>query len=446
MTNDVEALDSLVTDTVVTLFQASLTLIGSIVILLLLDVELALHHVPDLPGHGDRLAGLPDRQRRRLPAHARDDRRDHRLPAGDAVGHPRRARVRAGAAPPRRSSPRSTTRNREANLTTVNLNAAYFPLVEFVSALATVAILLVGRRAGVIDGDIEVGVLVGFIAALNGFFDPIGQLSQVYTTYQSGMAALDKIFELLDEEPDLVDAPDAIDLAARCAARSASRTSRSATATADGPKLALDDVSLVVPPGQTVALVGATGAGKSTFAKLVARFYDPTDGRVLVDGVRPARRARDVAALADGHRARRRRSCSAARVADNIAFGRAGRHARARSRRRRARSAHGSSSRRCPHGLRHRGRRARRPALGRPAPARRLRPRAHRRPAHPRPRRGDLERRPAHRGPHRGGPAAAARRAHRDRHRPPPVDDPPGRPDRRARPAGGSSSRARTRS
>src|SRR5213076_2216819 len=86
--------------------------------------------------------------------------------------------------------------------------------------------------------------------ALNGFFDPINQLSQVYTTYQSGMAALDKIFELLDTEPELVDADDAIEL----------------------------------PPGQTVALVGATGAGKSTLAKLVARFYDPTEGRVLVDG------------------------------------------------------------------------------------------------------------------------------------------------------------------
>ena len=72
--------------------------------------------------------------------------------------------------------------------------------------------VLVSAALQVIDGDIEVGVLVGFIAALNGFFDPIGQLSQVYTTYQSGMAALDKIFELLDIEPDLVDAPDAIDL------------------------------------------------------------------------------------------------------------------------------------------------------------------------------------------------------------------------------------------
>ena len=73
-------------------------------------------------------------------------------------------------------------------------------------------------------------MLVGFLAALNGFFDPIGQLSQLYTTYQSGMAALDKIFELLDEQPELTDKPDALESSSASAARSASRTSPSATA------------------------------------------------------------------------------------------------------------------------------------------------------------------------------------------------------------------------
>ena len=96
------------------------------------------------------------------------------------------------------------------------------------------------------------------------------------------MAALDKIFELLDEEPDLVDAPGRDRPAARCAARSCSTTSRSPTATRRVTRSTTS--TLTVPPGQTVALVGTTGAGKSTFAKLVARFYDPTAGRVLVDG------------------------------------------------------------------------------------------------------------------------------------------------------------------
>src|SRR5204862_2387937 len=101
--------------------------------------------------------------------------------------------------------------NRAANMKTVNLNAAYFPAVELLSAIVTVAILLYGGYQA-IDGAVTVGVLVAFVAALNNFFDPIQQLSQLYTTYQSGMEALDKIFELLDEEPDLVDAPDALAL------------------------------------------------------------------------------------------------------------------------------------------------------------------------------------------------------------------------------------------
>jgi ATP-binding cassette subfamily B protein len=119
-----------------------------------------------------------------------------------------------------------------------------------------------------------------FIAALNNFFDPIQQLSQLYTTYQSGMAALDKIFDLLDEQPDLVDAPDATELPT---IRGELRFDQVSFRYGDGA-WALQDIDLVIPPGQTVALVGETGAGKSTFAKLVARFYDPTGGNVLVDG------------------------------------------------------------------------------------------------------------------------------------------------------------------
>src|SRR5206468_8172693 len=123
-----------------------------------------------------------------------------------------------------------------------NLNAAYFPGVEFISALATVGILLYGGSQA-IDGNISVGVLVGFIAALNGFFDPIGQLSQVYTTYQSGMAALDKIFELLDEEPDLIEPASPVALP---------RPLRGEITFEDvtfayGEKPALSEVSLVVP-------------------------------------------------------------------------------------------------------------------------------------------------------------------------------------------------------
>src|SRR6202000_1837732 len=103
--------------------------------------------------------------------------------------------------------------NRGANMTTVVLNAIYFPGVELLSGLISAGILVYGGVQAV-NGDITIGVLVAFLAALNNFFDPIQQLSQLYTTYQAGMAALDKIFELLDEEPDPVGKPYGIDLGA----------------------------------------------------------------------------------------------------------------------------------------------------------------------------------------------------------------------------------------
>jgi ABC-type multidrug transport system fused ATPase/permease subunit len=283
MTNDVEALESMVTDSVTTLFQATLTLIGSIAILLWFDVELALltfiiFPVMAVGSLAFRLASADAFRRTRetigqLTAYLQETLSGIRV-------------MRSFAQEPRHNDRFAVlnAENRAANQTTVNLNAAYFPAVEFVSAIATVGILIYGGHQ-VLQGDVTVGVLVGFIAALNGFFDPISQLSQVYTTYQSGMAALDKIFALLDEQPDLVDKPGAPDLPRPLQGEIAFEDVTFAYSTAEGTKTALSEVSLHVPPGQTVALVGATGAGKSTFAKLAARFYDPTSGAIKVDGV-----------------------------------------------------------------------------------------------------------------------------------------------------------------
>ena len=281
MTNDVEALDQLVEDGMATLIQSGLTLIGVVVILFVLDPHLALLTFLALPvlAVGAFLYRIASADAYRLTreriaaitGYLQETLSGIRVVRafGQERAHIRRFRE-------------LNDENRAANMTTVNLNAAYFPGVEFLSALVTVEILVIGGIEA-INGHTSTGVVFGFIAALNNFFDPIQQLSQLYTTYQSGMAALDKIFDLLDEEPDLADAPDATALPPiRGEVRFDNVAFKYGTSESDA--YALRELDLVIPPGQTVALVGETGAGKSTFAKLVARFYDPTTGGVLVDG------------------------------------------------------------------------------------------------------------------------------------------------------------------
>jgi ABC-type multidrug transport system fused ATPase/permease subunit len=290
ITNDVQALDSLVSDGITTLFQSTLMLAGVIALLFVFDAELAAYTLLAIPVLG--LGALV-----------------FRIASADAF---RRTRERIAAITGYLQETLSGIRvvrsfgqeerhvarfaelneaNRQANLTTVYLNAAYFPGVELLSALVTTGILLIGGIQ-VIEGHTSTGVVFAFIAALNNFFDPIQQLSQLYTTYQSGMAALDKIFELLDEEPDLRDRPGAVELTSTMRGEIAFEgvafrydLPEEGTTDEDGGAIwALREIDLHVPPGQTVALVGETGAGKSTFAKLVARFYDPTAGVVRVDG------------------------------------------------------------------------------------------------------------------------------------------------------------------
>jgi ATP-binding cassette subfamily B protein len=321
MTNDVQALDSLVTDSIVTLFQASLTLIGTIAILAYLDLELALLTFLIFPllfagSLAFRIASADAYSKTRetigsITAYLQETLSGIRV-------------VRSFGQEPRHLARFAELNddNRDANLKTVYLNAAYFPVVELVSALATVGILVYGGYQ-VIDGDVTVGVLVGFIAALNGFFDPIQQLSQLYTQYQAGMAALDKIFELLDEQPDLTDAPDAIDLPAPLRGEIRFDDVTFQYRKGDEAVDALTDVDLVIPPGQTVALVGSTGAGKSTFAKLVARFYDPTTGSVSVDGV-DLRRARSASLRSQMGIVPQEPFLFSGTIRDNVTFGRPG--------------------------------------------------------------------------------------------------------------------------
>jgi ABC-type multidrug transport system fused ATPase/permease subunit len=281
MTNDVEALDQLVEDGLATLIQSSLMLIGVLVILMVLDFHLALLTFIALPllGLGALVFRIASADAYRL---TREKIASITAYLQESLSGIRV--VRAFGQEPRHIEQFNALNeeNLAANMTTVRLNAAYFPAVELLSALVTVEILVVGGIEA-INGHTSTGVVFAFIAALNNFFDPIQQLSQLYTTYQSGMAALDKIFGLIDEQAEIVDAPDAITLP-RIRGQLEFKDVSFRYGSDDDGAWALRDIDLVIPPGQTVALVGETGAGKSTFAKLVARFYDPTGGSLLVDG------------------------------------------------------------------------------------------------------------------------------------------------------------------
>jgi ABC-type multidrug transport system fused ATPase/permease subunit len=284
MTNDVEALNQLVTSGVVTIFNSTLTLVGVIVILLLLDVQLALITFLTFP-----LLLIASLVFRIVSAGAYKATRE-RIAAVTAYLQESLSGVRVVRSfgqEPRHVDEMTELNeaNRAVNMKTVYLNASYFPAVELLAAIGTAVILLYGGSQA-IDGAIKIGIIVSFVGYLATFFEPIQQLSQLYTTYQQGMAALDKIFDLLDTPADMVDAPGAIDPGTL---RGEIEMEAVWFSYSDDPEPADDSwamrgVDLRVPPGQTLALVGATGAGKSTFAKLVARFYDPQKGRVLVDG------------------------------------------------------------------------------------------------------------------------------------------------------------------
>jgi ABC-type multidrug transport system fused ATPase/permease subunit len=306
ITNDVDALDQLISTGVVTLFSSTLTLVGVVVIMLVADVQLALVVFLTLP-----LLAIASLVFRIVAASAYRITRE-RIAEVTAYLQETLSGVRVvrSFAQERRHVDRMAELNelnRQANLKTVYLNASYFPAVELLSAIGTAVILLYGGYQALdLTGharDVQIGIVVAFVGYLSTFFDPIQQLSNLYTTYQQGMAALDKIFDLLDTEPDMVDKPGALDPGTlrgeiemdhvwfsygldRTAGlkRSSGKIESGPGEEEDDAAWALEDVSIHVPAGQTLALVGETGAGKSTFAKLVSRFYDPQRGLVRVDG------------------------------------------------------------------------------------------------------------------------------------------------------------------
>jgi ABC-type multidrug transport system fused ATPase/permease subunit len=316
LTNDVDALDQMVTDGVTTLVQSTLLLFGTAIILFLLDWRLALATLSVMPLMALATALFRIRSSRAYRA-VRERLGLVTATLAEDIGG---IRVVQAFRRERRNQQHFEEVNahyREANQQTVVLNALYFPFVDFLSALATAIVVGYGGWLAS-QGEISGGTLFAFVLYLSNFFDPVQQLSQLYNTFLAAVAALDKIMEVIDEEPEVRDRPGAQELDE---IHGDVRFEGVRFGYGDLPEV-LHGIDLDVPAGTTVALVGHTGAGKSTIAKLLGRFYDPREGRITIDGVD----------LRDVKQESLRRQLGvvpqegflfAGTVRDNIAFGRA---------------------------------------------------------------------------------------------------------------------------
>jgi len=280
LTNDVEAIDQLVTDGVTTLVQSTLTLFGTAVILFILDWRLALATLVVLPFMFVATAIFRIRATRAYNAVRVKLATVTATLAEDIAG------MRVVQSFNRERQQESQFRRvnqeyRESNQQTVVLNGLYFPFVDFLSSVAIAIVLGFGGYLFFHD-EILIGTLFAFMLYLSNFFDPVQQLSQLYNTFLSAVAALDKIMDVMDEEPEVQDRKGAGELP-KIEGHVRFDDVRFGYGN-EGPEV-LHGIDLDVPPGTTVALVGHTGAGKSTIAKLLARFYDPRGGAVTIDDI-----------------------------------------------------------------------------------------------------------------------------------------------------------------
>jgi ATP-binding cassette, subfamily B, bacterial len=283
MTNDIEAMSDLVTDGLVTFITSVITLVGIAVILVLMDWRLAIATLTVAPA----LALASTRFRRQSSAAWRKVRETATVVtvqlqealsgvrAIQAFRHERATANRFAAA---------TDDERKAHNRTIRLASLFFPGVEFAGTAASVVVLGVGGHQ-VLHGGLEIGTLAAFLLYLRSLFDPVQQLSELYDTFQSATAGAERVGAVLSVEPTVREAPDAVPLPApRGEVRLDGVRFGYSSGEGEGPEV-LHGVDLHVPAGSTLALVGPTGAGKSTVAKLIARFYDPRAGSVSLDGI-----------------------------------------------------------------------------------------------------------------------------------------------------------------
>ena len=277
--SDVAVINELLSQGLITLIGDVLVLVGIIAVMLALSPSLALLTFSTIP----LMLLVTYLFSRRAKAAFRQTRRSVAAVIGTLAEHLTGMRVIQAFAQEvamRNLFDAANQDNRNANVDAMSLSLIFLPTVEFLAVLATAIVLWFGGRAAAM-GTLEIGVLVAFLAYVTRFFQPVQELSQLYTTLQSAMAGGERVLELLDTRPDVADPPDGSEMPTINGRIELRRVNFSYGA--DVP--VLRDVNLLIETGQTVALVGPTGAGKSTIANLVARFYDVSDGTVLIDDI-----------------------------------------------------------------------------------------------------------------------------------------------------------------
>jgi ABC-type multidrug transport system fused ATPase/permease subunit len=278
--NDVATINDLISQGLITLLGDIFILIGIIVTMLLMNVRLALLTFTVLPLMILATAWFS----RRARGAYRETRSSVAKVVGDLAEDISGVRVIQAFGQEDTSQVRFdqfNQANREANINAMTLSFIFLPAVEFLGVLATCIVLWFGGRF-VGGGTVTVGVLIAFLSYVTRFFSPIQELSRMYTSMQSAMAGGEQVFKLMDTQPDVEDAPGALNMPPiRGEIRFEDVSFRYR------PELpeVLHGINLLIQPGQTVALVGPTGAGKTSISNLISRFYEVTSGRVLIDGI-----------------------------------------------------------------------------------------------------------------------------------------------------------------
>ena len=285
VTNDVETLNQLFSQGLTQLLGSLFSLIGIVVAMLFLNWNLALACFTIIPIML-LLTSFFARRARRAFRLTRETVGDVTAGAQEDITGVREAQAFNRTEENIVRFRRRNAANRDANVQAVAITSAFSPAIDVLSTLATALVIGYGGYL-VFTGSLSVGILTAFLIYVQQFFRPIQLASQVYTQAQAAVAGAERIYNILDEEPEPVDPPDAPKLGPARGRITFERV----TFEYDPDRPVLHDVDFEVEPGQTVALVGPTGAGKTTIASLIPRFYDATGGTVRIDG-------RDVKGLA----------------------------------------------------------------------------------------------------------------------------------------------------